>query len=155
MRRALLPAVLLLLALPASAQDQKAGTVTILDAWARPTAPQAPNGAVYLTMKNNGGLADRLLGAETARARKVELHTTKNENGVMQMRPLEQGVALPAGAEAAMKPGGDHVMLLGLTQPLAEGETLPLTLKFERAGNVNVDVAVRGGRPAAAPSHGH
>jgi periplasmic copper chaperone A len=107
--------------------------------WSRATAGQV--GVVYMTIKNTGTADDRLIGAATPIAGKAELHTTSEENGVMKMRPLP-AVEVKANAEASLKPGGMHLMLLGLKEPLKEGNSFPLSLTFEKAGKLDVTVSV-------------
>jgi copper(I)-binding protein len=119
-------------------------TLAILDPFARATPGMAKNGAAYLAVSNAGSEADRLLGARSGVAARVELHTHANDNGVMRMRPLDGGIEVPAGGTAALAPGGDHIMLMDLKAPLAEGDSFPLTLVFERAGEITVDVKVKG-----------
>lgn len=146
--------VALLTALPALAAGQSGATIRVEEAWAR-RAPmmggghaQAPgggtvaNGAVYARIRNDGGAADALLSAATDAAHRVELHETRREGGVMSMHPLPR-VDLPAGGAIEMKPGGHHIMLLGLTRDLRPGDTVRLTLTFERAGQVTVEAPVR------------
>ena len=125
----------------ASASDGKG--VTVKDAFARATIGQGRVGAVYLMIHNMSGTMDRLVGASTEVAKRAELHTHRHENGVMKMRPIE-GVEVPAGGMATLKPGGDHVMLMGLSALLKEGSHFPLVLTFEKAGEVSVMVAVGG-----------
>src|SRR5690606_850663 len=110
--------------------------------WARASAGTARNGAVYLVVENSGD-ADRLIAADGAIAERVELHTHIMEGDVMKMRRVE-AVDIPSHGSAALQPSGNHVMLLGLRQPLKEGQRFPLTLTFERAGTVTVEVAVEG-----------
>lgn len=132
-------AVGLLLATGADAHEFKAGSITVEHPWARPAA--AGNSAAYFELENEGA-ADRLIGASTDVAGTVELHsTTIDAQGVGRMVPV-QAVDLPPGAEAKFAPGGLHVMLIGLTRPLVEGEEFPLTLTFEKAGPVTVEVAI-------------
>lgn len=126
----------------AVAHEVRAGALTIDHPWARATAPGAPNGAVYFTLENEGAEADRLLGASGEVAERIELHQHLHEDGVMKMREVAGGIALPAKSEVAFAPGGLHVMLLGLKQPLAAGSAFPLRLRFERAGEVDVQVEV-------------
>lgn len=126
----------------AVAHEVKAGALTVDHPWARATAPGAPNGAVYFTLENEGAEADRLLGASGEVAERIELHEHIHEGGVMKMREVAGGIALPAKSEVAFAPGGLHMMLLGLKQPLAAGSTFPLRLRFERAGEVDVQVEV-------------
>jgi copper(I)-binding protein len=116
--------------------------ITVSDAWARASLGKAPNSAAYLTLRNDGPADDRLIAVETEAAAKPELHTTKMADGVMKMRPLE-GVDLPAGGEATLAVGGSHVMLMGLRAPLHAGDSFPMTLVFEKAGRLSLEVEVR------------
>ena len=118
------------------------GPLTIEAPWARASAGAARTGAAYLRIVNAGAEADRLLGASSPVAERVELHTHKTTDGVMRMRRIE-AVSVPGNEAAELKPGGDHAMLMGLTGPLKEGGTFPLTLSFEKAGKITVPVAVR------------
>jgi copper(I)-binding protein len=99
-------------------------------------------GAVYVTITNTGKDPDALVSASSDAAQAVELHETKNESGVMKMRPVQK-IDVPAGGKIEMKPGGYHVMLLGLKHDLKPGEKVPVTLKFERGGEVRADATVR------------
>ena len=144
---------------PSLAHDYKVGDLQIDHPWARATAPQQANGAAYLTIANQGSGADRIVGAESTAAATVELHTHDVDSaGVMRMREVE-AIELPAGETTALRPGGLHVMLIGLAAPLVEGETFPLTLVFEAAGAVEVEVQVEavtfGVGDAAPMGHGH
>jgi periplasmic copper chaperone A len=135
----------LLLRGPAAQGSEHA--IAVEGPFARATAPAAKAGAAYMTLVNRGGAADRLLGATTPRADQVELHTVVRDGDVMRMRQV-MAIEVPAGGRVALEPGGYHVMLLGLKGPLKQGETVPLTLSFERAGALTIDVAV--GPPGAA-----
>lgn len=141
--RTLSLAALLAFALPSFAHDYKAGDLTIDHPWSRELPPNAPAGAAYFTLKNPGAAADRLLGVNTPRAQKAELHTHVHQNGLMKMQRVA-AVEIPAKSEVAFQPGGNHVMLFGLSQPLKAGEQFPLTLEFEKAGKVEVQVQVEG-----------
>ena len=99
-------------------------------------------GAVYATVSNSGAEADALVAASSDAAQTVELHEVINEGGVMKMRPVPK-IAVPAGGKIEMKPGGYHVMLLGLKRDLKPGEKVAVTLKFERGGDVQVEAPVR------------
>jgi copper(I)-binding protein len=121
------------------------GALEITHPWARFTPPGASNGAVYLVIENTGEKTERLLGAATPRAAKAELHATAMEGEVMTMRPRD-AVEIKPKEIVAFEPGGLHIMLLGLTTPLQEGEMIPLTLRFETAGELTIEVMVeRGG----------
>jgi protein SCO1 len=114
---------------------------TIDRAWARATPGSATVSAAYLRIASTTG--DRLIGLETSVARKAELHTSIQENGVMQMRELSGGVAIAAGQQIELQPGGPmHIMLIDLKQPLKAGDRFPLTLIFEKAGRRDVAVSV-------------
>jgi copper(I)-binding protein len=158
MRRPALLAALIgpLLALaPAGAAEFQQGPITIEGPWARATAPAQRNGAVYMTLRNAGDSADRLVGVSGGPAEKAELHTSEiDAQGVASMKPVE-GVEIPPGGEAVLRPAGDHVMLLDLEAPLKAGTTFPLTLRFEHAGTTEVTVEVPRMRPMAGMSGGH
>ncbi|PWC78037.1 copper chaperone PCu(A)C [Azospirillum sp. TSH64] len=139
----------------ALAHGFKAGAIEIGHPWARATAPSAPNGGAYLSLTNTGTTEDRLVGASTPAAEKAELHTHLNENGVMKMREVAGGIPVPAGEAVKLAPGGLHIMLLGLKQPLVKGAHIPMTLRFEKAGTVEVEIAVEAAGQAAAPAEGH
>ncbi|HXZ01290.1 MAG TPA: copper chaperone PCu(A)C [Stellaceae bacterium] len=131
----------LCLALIASAQAQSNSGIEISHPWARATAGTASPGVVYLKIVNHGAGDDSLTAASTPAAAKVELHATRNDNGVMKMRPLAE-VPIQAGGSAEFKPGGMHIMLLGLRQPLKAGDSFPLTLTFNKAGAVETTVTI-------------
>ncbi|WKB52881.1 copper chaperone PCu(A)C [Eleftheria terrae] len=121
--------------------------------WARPTVAGQTSGGGFLTLENQGPTADKLVGAATPVAGSTELHSMKMEGPVMRMRHVE-AIDLPAGQKVELKPGGLHVMFFGLKAPLKAGDTVPLTLRFEKAGEVTVQMKV--GAPAAdAPRTGH
>ncbi len=127
--------------------------IGVADAWARPTIGKGRATAAYLTITNEGTTDDLLKAVKSPSAEHVELHETKmTAEGVMQMRPLEEGLPIPAGGTAELKPGGAHVMVMGLEATLAEGGELPLTLEFAEAGSVDVVVPVRKG---AGGDHAH
>lgn len=127
-----------------------AAGVRVRDAWARSTAGNPDeNSAVYLVVENPGG-ADRLIGASISPpiSRTVELHVTEMTNGQMAMRPVE-GWDVPPTGMLELKPAGNHVMLIGLTRQLKVGDTISLTLKFQKAGEIKVDAPVRDAAAAA------
>ena len=116
------------------------GDLTVETPWARATSGRA--GGAFMMIHDGGSHGDRLIGVEADISDRVQLHTTVMEDGVMRMRHVEGGIEVPAGGMAELKPGGFHVMFMGLKQPLAEGDSFPVTLVFERAGTVTVDVTV-------------
>jgi copper(I)-binding protein len=109
--------------------------------WARATTGGSGNGAAYVTLTNTGSAPDRLIGVATDAANKAQLHQSLSEDGVMKMRPVT-ALDLKPGEKVELKPGGYHIMLLGLKQPLVAGQSIPLTLEFEKAGKQFVSVAV-------------
>ena len=115
------------------------GSVEITDAWARATPGGAQNGAAYVTLVSPTG--DRLTGVSSPVAEKAELHQMTNDGGIMKMREVT-AIELPPGTPVSLKPGGLHVMLMGLTHPLQPGQSVPMTLQFEKSGTREVDVAV-------------
>ena len=137
MMRHVLAATLIFLA-PAALAD----SIVIEDAYARASRPGAPTGAIFMVIQNTGAEADRLIGASSDIAKKVELHTHIEENDVMKMRPIEGGIEIMAEGAHALERGGDHVMLLGLTEALEDGAEVELTLTFESAGDVTMMVPV-------------
>jgi copper(I)-binding protein len=119
------------------------GGVAIKDPFARATPTGAQTGGAFATIVNNGQSADRLMSASSPAARTVELHETVDDNGVMKMEPHPEGWEVPAGGTLELKPGGKHIMLIGLTAPLVAGEKIQITLNFEKAGAQTVDVPVQ------------
>ena len=115
------------------------GQLEVNNAWARATAGKADTGVAYVAIQSP--TADRLVSLSTPVAKKAELHTMSMQGMVMKMRPLS-GLDIPAGQPVTLKPGGDHIMLIGLDQPLRAGQTFPLTLDFEKAGPRTVTVTV-------------
>lgn len=129
--------------------------IALSQAWARPTIGDGRITAAYVTIHNLGADADKLRGASSPKAKRVEIHETEmTDQGVMKMRPVEDGLALPAGETVTLKPGGKHIMVMGLDGELAKGATLPLTLDFEVAGEVEVAVPVGMGPSAAGDDAG-
>lgn len=100
------------------------------------------NSAAYMLLRNSGDEIDRLVSATSDVAESVELHISQTENDVTSMRPVEF-IEVPAGGEAELKPGGLHIMLIGLKRALKEGDKVRLTLEFEKAGTVSVEAEVR------------
>jgi copper(I)-binding protein len=130
--------------LPARAQDGNIRTtaVGVEDAYARVSTPNAKSGAIFMVLSNFTAEPDRLIGAASDVAERVELHTHKMEGGVMKMLEDEDGFEIPAGGTHALERGADHVMLMGLTRPLQQGDTVTLKLTFEKAGELEVEVPV-------------
>jgi periplasmic copper chaperone A len=139
--------VTLLLALcvggAARAQTSAASTIVVEQPFARATPKGAKTGAAYMTLMNNGVSADRLMGARTPLADTVQFHKETEDNGVSRMREV-RSVDLEPGAKIVFKPGEMHMMIVGLKQPLVQGQTFPLALQFEKAGNIEVTVPIQG-----------
>ena len=132
----------------------QADTISVTDAWARASAGSATVGAVYATV-TGGAQADQLVGVSTPVAAKAEAHESFTENGVMKMRPAPN-VAIPPNKAVTFAPGGYHIMLLGLRQPLRAGQDFPLTLTFAHTAPVTVDVKVQPlGRTNSMDDHTH
>ena len=117
-----------------------ATTITVDDPWTRATPPGAKVGAGYLKIRSTA--ADRLVGASSPAAAKVELHVTEKKGDVLRMREVK-AYDIPAGGSFELAPGGAHLMLVDLKAPLKEGAKVPLTLRFEKAGEVKVELQVR------------
>lgn len=127
-----------LMAFAAQADDIK-----ITDAYARSSGKSAKSGAIFMEIMNTGAEDDRLIAASASIAKKAELHThIQTDEGIMQMREVEGGFTVPAGGMHMLARGGDHVMLMGLTGSMEHGEMIELTLSFEHAGDVTIQVPV-------------
>jgi periplasmic copper chaperone A len=128
--------------------------VTIEGAWSRATPPGAKVAAGYLTIRNAGASADRLVAASSPAAARVETHVIEKQGEILRMREVK-GYEVPAKGRFELKPGGPHLMLVDIKRPLKEGEKLPLVLRFQNAGEVKVELEVRAlGAPKAQP-HRH
>ena len=130
------------LAIPAQAEDVSAGGLKISAPWVRATPKGAGVGGGYFKISNTGATPDRLVGGSTDVSSRFEIHEMSMDNGVMKMRPLANGIEVKPGQTIEFKPGGYHVMFVGLKRPFAQGEHVKATLMFEKAGNVDVDFAV-------------
>ena len=117
-----------------------AGAVEVISAWARPTAPGAKVGGAFMTIIG-GPRADRVMSASSPAAVTLELHTHIMDGGVAQMRPVS-AISVPANGRVELKPGGLHIMLINLQAPLKAGDTIQLTLRFEKAGARTVEVPI-------------
>ncbi|WP_127114952.1 copper chaperone PCu(A)C [Shimia sediminis] len=126
-------------ALPAFANDM----IMVKDPYARSATANAKTGAAFMMLMNTGAEDDQLIDARSDVAKKVELHTHKeNADGVMQMMHVPEGFAIPAGESHMLMRGGDHVMFMGLNRPLEHGDTVDVILVFEKAGDVKVSIPV-------------
>ena len=119
-----------------------AGDIVIQDPYLRVSSKSAKSGAAFMAIHNHSLKSDVLISVVSAVAKKVELHTHKEANGVMKMIKLEDGIVIPGMGHHALKRGGDHVMFMGLTQSLQHGDEIVVTLIFERSGSVKLTVPV-------------
>jgi periplasmic copper chaperone A len=129
---------------PARAEEVQLGDLVISQAWSRATPGGAKIGAGYLTIENTGSVADRLMGGSGDVAARIEVHEMAMSNGVMTMRPLDKGLAIEPGKTVKLAPGGYHLMLIDLKNPLKQGDKVSLMLEFEKAGNVKLSLDVMG-----------
>ena len=130
-------------------QEARVGDLAVEESWARASASPTTPGVAYLTVVNHGTAADSLVAAASPVAERAELHTNLMEDGVMKMRSVP-AVEIAPGTPVVFAPGGLHIMLYGLKETLAEGDRFPLTLTFEKAGSMTVEVVVR---PLGAMEH--
>jgi periplasmic copper chaperone A len=144
-----------LLAAPARAEEVKAGDLVISQAWSRATPGGAKTGGGFLTIENKGSAPDRLVAVSGDFAGKIELHEMAVKNGVMTMRPVENGLTIEPSKTVALAPGGYHLMMLDLKTPLKQGDKLPVTLQFEKAGTVAVTLDVQGVGAKGPAAEGH
>lgn len=139
---------------PAMAHDYQVGPIRIDHPWARATVPGQQAGGAFLKLQNSGSTPDKLISVSTDIAKSAELHSMALEANVMRMRQIN-ALDIPAGQTIELKPGSLHIMLTGLNAPLKVGDSVPLKLKFEKAGEVTVQVKVEAlgtqGASAAAP----
>ena len=143
---------------PLRAEEVKAGDLVISQAWSRATPGGAKIAGGYLTIENKGAAADRLIRGSADIAGKVEVHEMAMNNGVMTMRSLDKGLAIEPGKTVKLAPGGYHLMLMDLKGPLKQGDKVPVTLEFEKAGKVKLSLDVQGvgaQAPAASESFRH
>jgi periplasmic copper chaperone A len=159
-RRAAVAAILSVISIAAlaphaRAHDYKLGSLSIGHPWARATPPAARVGAGYFTVTNNGSQPDRLISAKFVGSETVELHEMTNEAGVMRMRELRDGYEILPGQKLELKPGGFHLMFMGLKAGLAEGQSVKGELVFQRAGRVEIEFKVEAMGARQNHDHGH
>jgi copper(I)-binding protein len=139
----------------ARAEDVKAGDLVITQAWSRATPNGAKIAGGYLTIENKGSAPDRLVGGSGDIAGKVEVHEMATKDGVMTMRPLDKGLTIEPGKTVKLAPGGYHLMMFDLKGQLKQGDKVPVTLEFEKAGKVKLSLDVQGvGAQAPADASG-
>jgi copper(I)-binding protein len=137
-------AMLALGAMPAHAAKYDVGSIRIEQPWARATPKGATTGAGYMTITNNGSQPDRLTCVSAQGAAKCQIHTMTMEQGVMRMRPVTDGLEIKPGQTVKLNPTGLHMMFMGLKQPLTQGQTEKVTLKFQNAGTIQIECAIAG-----------
>ena len=149
MKSILLAAALAIVVSSASAHEYKAGSIEIKHPWARATPKGSEVAGGYMKLINTGTTPDRLIGGTNAVAGKFEIHEMSMDGGVMKMRPLPNGIEIKPGQTVELKPGSYHLMFIGLKQPFEQGKRVKGTLRFEKAGTVEVEYAVEaiGGSP--------
>ena len=128
----------------AQAEEVKAGDLVITQAWSRATPTGAKVAGGYMTIENKGAVPDRLIGGAGDIAGKVEVHEMAMNNGVMTMRPLDKGLTIEPGKTVKLAPGGYHLMMFDLKGQLKQGDKVPVTLQFEKAGKVTLSLDVQG-----------
>ena len=131
-----------LMTFPLSVMAQ-AGDIVVSGEWARPILIAGRPGGAFFHIKNNGGEADKLVGASSSIASRVEIHTHNMVDGVMKMRQVEGGLEIPAGGEVELKPGSYHIMLFETDNKYAPGDKIDLQLQFEKAGTIEKTLEVR------------
>lgn len=132
-----------LIAAPATAHEITVSTIELTDLWTRATPPGAPTAAGYLTLTNTGSVPDRLIAVSTPLAARSEFHEMAVTDGVMTMTEVE-AIEIPPGESVTLAPGGLHLMFIGMSEPLAEGGVMPVTLTFEAGGSVETYLHVVG-----------
>ena len=143
------------LANPVHAADYKVGSIQISQPWARATPKGASSGAAYMTVSNSGAAAQRLSCVSSDAAAECQIHEMTMDGGVMKMRPLQGGLEVKPGESVTLKPGGFHVMLVGLKQPLQPGQSLDATFKVEGGDAVKVQFPIAAiGAPAPGATQG-
>jgi len=157
----LLAAILSLTGGAAAAETFTVGSIEIDNPWARATPKGASVGGTYMAITNKGPEADRLIGASSPAASKLEVHQMAVDNGVMSMRPVQGGLEIKPGQTVVLKPESLHLMMIGLKHPLAQGERVKATLDFAKAGKLDLEYVVEsmgargpGGAAPAGMDHG-
>lgn len=135
--------------------DFQAGSITINHPWSRATPPVAPVAGGYLTLTNDGDMADRLVSISSPLSERVEIHESTVSDGIASMRPVQNGIEIAAGETVELQPGGTHIMFLKPSGPLKEGERFAAELTFEQAGTIEVEFVVQGMGAGPAPADEH
>ena len=127
---------------PSDAHGYELGSLKIHHPWTRATPKGADVAGGFITIQNQGTTDDRLAEIRVDGVKRTELHEMANTNGMMTMRPLKDGIVLPAGKTVELKPGGFHAMMMGLASPFLEGDRIKATLRFEKAGTIDIEFSV-------------
>lgn len=135
------------------AHGYELGSLRIDHPWSRATPPGTPTGGGFMVIHNDGDSADRLLGGYSDFTVDISIHQTTLEDGIMKMQPLPTGLEIPAGGSVSLEPGSYHLMLMGLESPLVEGDRRSITLEFEKAGTIEVNLTINA--IGAMPEHRH
>jgi len=122
--------------------QEKQRNIQIEEPWSRATAPGSTLAAAYMVIRNSAEDRDRLLSVSSPLARKVETHVTLKDGNIMRMREVP-GYEVPGRGRVELKPGGAHLMLIDIKQPFKAGQKIPVTLRFERAGEIKLELQVR------------
>ena len=138
----------------AAGQTFTAGDIAVTGAYSRATLPQAKSAGGFMVITNSGSEPDRLIGATTENAQLSQVHEMRMDGDIMKMGEVEGGLEIPAGGSVTLESGGFHIMMMGLVQPLKVDECLALTLTFEKAGDLPVELNI-GGTDADAAAEGH
>jgi periplasmic copper chaperone A len=132
-----------MIALTGPALADRTGGLVVDHAWSRPTPPGAPTAVGYLTIANQGHAPDRLMSADSPVGDTLSLHQMSMAGGIMRMRPVVGGLAIPPGAKVSLDPNGDHLMFEGLKRPFKSGDQVPAVLHFQHAGAMRIRFVVR------------
>ncbi|EJF76115.1 hypothetical protein ME7_01104 [Bartonella birtlesii LL-WM9] len=145
------------IAYPATAQQYKVGDIEILHPWTRETPRGIKVGSGYLYIINHSNLPDRLVSVSTKGVQTTEIHSMAVVNDIMKMEKMHHGIEIPGNGEITLKPGGDHIMFMGLSKPFKLGEKISAKLTFEKAGTIDVDFSVNAiaGKTSAKSVHHH
>jgi periplasmic copper chaperone A len=152
-RNLIAAALLCVAASPVSAHSITEGDITVTHPWTRPTPPGAAIGVGYMAISNNGNTEVTFTGGKTPKAKDVSIHQSSTKNDMMTMKPVPDGLPIPAGETVLLEPSGYHLMLEGLTGAIARGENIPMTLTFEGAGPVDIELHTMDMQPAEDQHH--
>ncbi|MBB5073799.1 hypothetical protein HNQ69_000925 [Bartonella callosciuri] len=144
------------IALPATAQQYKVGDIEILNPWTRATPKGIKVGNGYLYIINHSNTPDRLISVSTEGVQTTEIHSMAVVNDIMKMEHMHNGIEIPGNGEITLKPGGNHIMFIGLSQPFEPGDKISAKLMFEKAGTIKIDFSVNAidGSPSKS-AHAH